>query len=79
MLKNQKAHILRASGSLVSSWQWKNGKVVEIGWSINEDVVFVTDDGSVLVYNTFGEFLKVFSMGQEAKDLKILVSLLALC
>ena len=45
---------------------------MKCGWSTNEEAVFVTDTGNVLVYDMFGELKKNFSMGQEAKDLKVI-------
>ena len=41
------------------------------GTTNEESAVFVQDDGSVLVYSLLGEFSKSFSMGSEAKDLKV--------
>ena len=42
------------------------------GWSDDtEDVVFVMNDGQVHLYSMFGIFKSTFSMGQEAKDVKL--------
>jgi hypothetical protein len=43
-----------------------------MGWSEEEEPVFVLEDGTVLIYSMFGIFKTSFSMGQEAKDIKIL-------
>ena len=43
-----------------------------MGWSDEEEPVFVLEDGTVLIYTLFGIFKTSFSMGQEAKDMKIL-------
>ena len=43
-----------------------------MGWSTDEEPVFVLEDGTVLLYSLFGSFKTSFSMGQEAKDMKIL-------
>ena len=45
-----------------------------MGWSVDEEPVFVLEDGTVLVYTLFGTFKTSFSMGQEAKDMKILAA-----
>ena len=37
---------------------------MKCGWSTNEEAVFVTDAGNILVYDMFGELKKNFSMGQ---------------
>lgn len=43
-----------------------------MGWSDAEDLVCVQDDGLVLIYDMFGNYQHTFSMGQEAKDTKII-------
>jgi hypothetical protein len=45
---------------------------MSMGWSEEEEPVFVLEDGTVLIYSMFGLFKSSFSMGQEAKDIKIL-------
>ena len=42
-----------------------------MGWSLSEECVFVQDDGSVIVYDIFGVLVKSFSMGSEAKAIKL--------
>ena len=42
-----------------------------MGWSLREECVFVQDDGSVLVYDLFGELIRHFSMGPETKAIKL--------
>lgn len=64
-------HVFRASGGEIAHWKWKNGSVLAMGWSNREEAVFVTDYGSVLVFSILGELMSEFSMGPEAKDLKI--------
>lgn len=43
-----------------------------MGWSDAEELLCVQDDGRVTIYNMFGQYLHTFSMGQEAKDTKII-------
>lgn len=43
-----------------------------MGWSDKEDLICVREDGMVLIYNMFGEYQHTFSMGQEAKDTKVI-------
>ena len=63
--------VFRASGSEISHFRWRNAAVVDAGWSHTEELVFVVEDGTVLTYNIFGEFIGTVSMGQEAKDVRI--------
>lgn len=51
--------------------QWNSGNLLTLGWSDAEELLCVQDDGLVLIYNMFGQYLHAFSMGQEAKDTKI--------
>ena len=60
-----------ASGKLISSWRWKSGRILSIGWTNGEEAVFVQDDGTVLIYDVHGDLTKTFNFGSEAKDLKV--------
>ena len=42
-----------------------------MGWSRDQELVFVIEDGTVIIYTIYGELIKTTSMGQEAKDVKI--------
>ena len=44
--------------------QWNSGPIMKMGWSVSEDLLFVRDDGVVLVYDLFLNFERTFSMGQ---------------
>jgi vacuolar protein sorting-associated protein 16 len=52
--------------------QWNSGQLRTIGWTDSEELLCVQDDGVVLIYNIFGQYLHKFSMGQEAIDTKII-------
>ena len=45
-----------------------------MGLTDEEDPIFVLEDGTVLIYSLFGTFKTSFSMGQDAKDMKILAA-----
>lgn len=45
------------------SLQWKSGPVVALGWSAEEELLCVQEDGAVLVYGLHGDFRRHFSMG----------------
>jgi len=64
--------IFTSSGEQISAWKWNNAPAVAAGWSDLEEALFVLEDGTVLIYSMFGLFKSTFSMGQEAKDIKIL-------
>ena len=65
-------YIFTSSGSEIASIRWNSGNLLKMGWSCVEDLVCVQDDGSVLIYDVFGSFKKTFTMGQEAKDVKVI-------
>lgn len=46
-----------------SPLQWKSGPVVSLGWSAEEELLCVQEDGVVLVYGLHGDFRRHFSMG----------------
>lgn len=56
----------------MNQFQWNSGNLLTLGWSDAEELLCVQDDGLVLIYNMFGQYLHAFSMGQEAKDTKII-------
>ena len=70
-MQDQFVAVHNAKGEEIAAWKWKSGKVVGCGWSNSEEAVFVTEDGTVVVHDVFGALVRSFSMGQEAKDLKV--------
>ena len=45
-------------------FQWNSGKIKKMGWSNTEDLLFVQEDGVVIVYDYFLNFKRTFGMGQ---------------
>nr|CAG4640641.1 EOG090X01BU [Eulimnadia texana] len=64
--------IFSAAGELISSIKWTSNVIVALGWTLTEDLLCILDDGTVLFYNMFGTYQEKISMGQEAKDTKII-------
>uniref|UniRef100_A0A4W6G197 Vacuolar protein sorting-associated protein 16 homolog n=1 Tax=Lates calcarifer TaxID=8187 RepID=A0A4W6G197_LATCA len=56
--------IYSASGVAIASFPWKSGPVVQLGWTVSDELLCVQEDGSVLIYDLFGSFKRHFSMGQ---------------
>ncbi|XP_033625342.1 vacuolar protein sorting-associated protein 16 homolog [Asterias rubens] len=65
-------YIYTSSGREISQFRWDSGQLLQMGWSSREDLLCVQDDGTVLVYDIFGTFQRNFSLGQEARDTKVL-------
>ncbi|GCB80437.1 hypothetical protein scyTo_0017176, partial [Scyliorhinus torazame] len=51
---------------------WKSGIVVHIGWTTREDLLFIQDDGTVLIHDIFGTFKRHFSMGNEVLQNRVM-------
>ncbi|XP_071101576.1 vacuolar protein sorting-associated protein 16 homolog [Haliotis cracherodii] len=64
--------VYNTAGKLLSQLRWNSGHVIQIGWTVTEELLCVQDDGVVLVYDIFLNFKRTFGMGQEAKDVKLL-------
>lgn len=64
--------IYSASGVSITSFPWKSGPVVHLGWSVNDELLCVQEDGTVLIYDLFGSFKRHFSMGQEVVHSQVL-------
>uniref|UniRef100_A0AAQ5Y850 Vacuolar protein sorting-associated protein 16 homolog n=1 Tax=Amphiprion ocellaris TaxID=80972 RepID=A0AAQ5Y850_AMPOC len=64
--------IYSASGVGIASFPWKSGPVVQLGWTVSDELLCIQEDGSVLIYDLFGSFKRHFSMGQEVVQTQVL-------
>ncbi|XP_006894253.1 PREDICTED: vacuolar protein sorting-associated protein 16 homolog isoform X2 [Elephantulus edwardii] len=64
--------IYSASSLLLTSMLWKSGPVVSLGWSAEEELLCIQEDGAVLVYGLHGDFRRHFSMGNEVLQNRVL-------
>ncbi|KAK2721626.1 hypothetical protein QYM36_003806 [Artemia franciscana] len=64
--------IYSCSGIRISSIVWSSGQFLTCGWSENEELVCIQNDGTVHVYNLYGEKIRSFGLGKDAKDSKII-------
>ncbi|KAG7267349.1 hypothetical protein CRUP_021568, partial [Coryphaenoides rupestris] len=55
--------IYTASGATMATFPWKSGPVVLLGWSVNDELLCIQQDGTVLIYDLTGAFQRHFSMG----------------
>nr|XP_032800967.1 vacuolar protein sorting-associated protein 16 homolog isoform X4 [Petromyzon marinus] len=62
--------IYSCSGSILSSFKWKSGRVLALGWTHREELMVVQEDGQVLVYDQHGTFIRTFTMGTDVKTLR---------
>ncbi|KAH0946208.1 hypothetical protein HN011_010546 [Eciton burchellii] len=61
-----------SSGKLTAKLQWSSGQLISFAWSQQEELLCVQDDGMVLIYDMFGTYQHTFSMGNTAKDTKVI-------
>ena len=52
--------------------QWKSGRLIEMGWSEDEKLICVLDDGTIQIYSVQGRLLQTFSMGAEFREDRVL-------
>uniref|UniRef100_H3CZ34 Vacuolar protein sorting-associated protein 16 homolog n=1 Tax=Tetraodon nigroviridis TaxID=99883 RepID=H3CZ34_TETNG len=67
-----KLEIYSASGFAITSFPWKSGPLVQLGWTVSDELLCVQEDGSVLIYDLFGSFKRHFSMGQDVVQNQVL-------
>ncbi|XP_050088699.1 vacuolar protein sorting-associated protein 16 homolog [Anopheles aquasalis] len=60
--------IFNCVGKQISSINWDCGEIVTLGWSDAEELVVVQDDGTVFIYDMFGNFVHKFSVSKDVTD-----------
>ncbi|KAM7426316.1 Vacuolar protein sorting-associated protein 16 [Porites harrisoni] len=58
-------HIFSSAGKELATVKWDGGPIIQMGWSVTEDLLCVADDGTVMVYDIHGAIKKTLSMGQQ--------------
>lgn len=64
--------VYNAAGEGIGSCRWNSGLVIGLAWTNLEDLLCIQDDGRVLIYSMFCEFIKVIEMGVESCESKVL-------
>ncbi|OZJ06505.1 hypothetical protein BZG36_00636 [Bifiguratus adelaidae] len=59
--------VYTSAGKLIEQIQWERGHIIGLGWTEMEQLVTVTEDGVVRLYDLNGDFTP-FSLGKDAKD-----------
>ncbi|KAL5473503.1 hypothetical protein EMCRGX_G027993 [Ephydatia muelleri] len=49
--------ICTLAGKKISTIPWEGGRVIELGWTLSENLVCVLEDGSMIVYDINGQLL----------------------
>ncbi|KAG9024451.1 hypothetical protein FRB95_011464 [Tulasnella sp. JGI-2019a] len=63
--------VFSSSGELLLTIPWDQGKLVSLGWTFEEQLVILNDEGMYRLYDLQGEY-KQFSLGSEASEVGII-------
>lgn len=63
--------LYNSAGNPMVKFQWTSGQLISMGWSHQEELLCVQQDGMVLIYDMFGVYQHAFCMGEEAKETKV--------
>ncbi|RUS17640.1 Vps16, N-terminal region-domain-containing protein, partial [Endogone sp. FLAS-F59071] len=58
-------YLYTSAGKLMEQLPWSKGRIVGMGWTDQEQLIVVLEDGNVWMYNIYGEY-KQFSLGEAA-------------
>eukprot|EP01104_Vermistella_antarctica_P013241 TRINITY_DN397_c0_g1_i3.p1 TRINITY_DN397_c0_g1~~TRINITY_DN397_c0_g1_i3.p1 ORF type:complete len:827 (-),score=204.45 TRINITY_DN397_c0_g1_i3:93-2573(-) len=63
--------LFTSAGALISSFLWDKTRVVGIGWTDDDHLVLVVEDGTVCMYDIHGTLTNQFSLGTEVKEQRV--------
>jgi hypothetical protein len=64
--------IFSGSGKQITSFKWTKRPIVCMGWSNDEKLICVQEDGMVVLHDIFGKYLHTFSVIQKIQDVKVI-------
>ncbi|EFA13302.2 Vacuolar protein sorting-associated protein 16 homolog-like Protein [Tribolium castaneum] len=63
--------IFSGSGRQITSFKWTKRPIVCMGWSNDEKLICIQEDGVVVLHDMFGKYLHTFVISQKIQDVKI--------
>ncbi|KAF7282142.1 vacuolar protein sorting 16 [Rhynchophorus ferrugineus] len=63
--------VFSASGKAITSFKWTQKLIVCMGWSNDEKLICIQEDGNVIIYDMFGKLYHKFNIFQKIQDSKI--------
>ena len=69
---NSNIFIFSSFGTLISTIKWTGDQLSLISWSNREDLLCISLDGIVFVYDIYANLQNTFTLDQEIRDTKIL-------
>ncbi|XP_053980459.1 vacuolar protein sorting-associated protein 16 homolog [Hylaeus anthracinus] len=65
-------YLYTSAGKLTAKLQWSGGQLINFGWSQQEELLCIQDNGLVHIYDMFGTYQHAFTMGNEVQDTKVI-------
>lgn len=63
--------IFSGSGRSITSFKWVQKPIIHMGWSNDEKLICIQEDGSVVIYDMFGKFVHKFNIFPKVQDSKV--------
>jgi len=63
--------IFSPSATLISCFRWTHRGLIKLGWSEEEHLVVVLENGTIVLYDIDGKLLRTFSMGTQCENTHI--------
>lgn len=64
--------VYSGSGKQISSFKWNRRPIVHMGWTNDEELLCIQEDGMLVKHNMFGKFLHTFNISQKIQDSKVI-------
>ncbi|CAH1261291.1 unnamed protein product [Diabrotica balteata] len=64
--------IFSGSGKQIASFKWTRRPIVHMGWTNEEELICIQEDGMVVKHNMFGKYLHTFNISQKVQDSKVI-------
>ncbi|XP_057651566.1 vacuolar protein sorting-associated protein 16 homolog [Diorhabda carinulata] len=64
--------VYSGSGKQISSFKWTRRPIVHMGWTNDEELLCIQEDGMLVKHNMFGKFLHTFNISQKIQDSKVI-------
>lgn len=61
-------YVYTSGGRKLAEMMWDGEEIAAMGWTDNEELLCVQDDGKGVLYNMHGEYLYQFSAGRDVRD-----------
>lgn len=63
--------IFSGSGKNIASFKWTRRPIVCMGWSNDEKLICIQDDGMVVLHDMFGKYLHAFLINPKVQELRV--------